>query len=234
MRKYLNYKKLATELSPTTKIEFYFGTVYLGYSYMEIDGTYNFVIETSKGGCWPGYILREIADKLKELNAPYEKELDNCFRKMKTEEQLNSKPGEWLTCDKNLIRDFTKGVKYEIQAVNRDSLTLLDNFGSKHHVTADGWLQYFSASDKLKNIKQKQMATKTKKVFKGTPKERKAWREKQRTYISTHRDEWNEYQREEKKRRYAEDPAYRERLKEYQRARYAAKKKLAIKASKKR
>ena len=48
-----------------------------------------------------------------------------------------------------------------------------------------------------------------------TPKERKIWRKKQRTYYDKNRESWNEYQREYKKRRYAEDPEFRARVKEY-------------------
>jgi hypothetical protein len=42
---------------------------------------------------------------------------------------------------------------------------------------------------------------------------------KQRRYYENNRETWNEYQREYKKRKYAEDPAYRARMKEYQRVR---------------
>ena len=42
---------------------------------------------------------------------------------------------------------------------------------------------------------------------------------KQRRYYEENRESWNEYQREYKKRRYAEDPVYRARMKEYQRVR---------------
>jgi hypothetical protein len=38
------------------------------------------------------------------------------------------------------------------------------------------------------------------------------------------KEAWNEYQKEYKKRRYAEDPVYRARIKEYQRQRYITKK----------
>lgn len=39
--------------------------------------------------------------------------------------------------------------------------------------------------------------------------------EKQRKYYDKNREAWNKYQREYKKRKYAEDPAYRLRVKEY-------------------
>lgn len=54
-----------------------------------------------------------------------------------------------------------------------------------------------------------------------TPKERKVWRKKMRKYLENNREAWNEYQREYKKRRWAEDPEYRARMKEYQRELYA-------------
>ena len=38
------------------------------------------------------------------------------------------------------------------------------------------------------------------------------------------KDAWNEYQKEYKRRKYAEDPEYRSRMKEYQRERRLAKK----------
>ena len=43
---------------------------------------------------------------------------------------------------------------------------------------------------------------------------RKKWRKKQNSYYEKNREAWNEYQREYKRRRYAEDPEYREKLKE--------------------
>jgi hypothetical protein len=41
--------------------------------------------------------------------------------------------------------------------------------------------------------------------------------EKQRKYYNNNREAWNKYQREYKKRKYAEDPEYRLRVKEYTR-----------------
>ena len=57
-----------------------------------------------------------------------------------------------------------------------------------------------------------------------TLKERKAWRKKQSAYYEENRESWNEYQREYKKRKYAEDPEYRARMKEYARHRRQEKK----------
>lgn len=39
--------------------------------------------------------------------------------------------------------------------------------------------------------------------------------EKQRKYYENNREAWNKYQREYKKRKYADDPSYRLRVKEY-------------------
>jgi hypothetical protein len=47
--------------------------------------------------------------------------------------------------------------------------------------------------------------------------ERKSSEKKQAEYYKQNREAWNEYQREYKKRRYAEDPVYRARIKEYHR-----------------
>ena len=45
--------------------------------------------------------------------------------------------------------------------------------------------------------------------------------ENQAQYYEKHREAWNEYQKLYKRRKYAEDPEYRERVKAYQKARYA-------------
>lgn len=45
-------------------------------------------------------------------------------------------------------------------------------------------------------------------------------REKQRRYYESNRESWNAYQKEYKKRKYAEDMEYRARMKEYQREYY--------------
>ena len=50
--------------------------VNIGTLEMELDGFYNFYIdEKRKTGYLPAQILREIADKLDEINAPWEKQL---------------------------------------------------------------------------------------------------------------------------------------------------------------
>jgi hypothetical protein len=57
-----------------------------------------------------------------------------------------------------------------------------------------------------------------------TEKQRKQRRKKQRKYYKENREAWNKYQREYKKRRYAEDPVFRARMREYARLRRLAKK----------
>lgn len=54
--------------------------------------------------------------------------------------------------------------------------------------------------------------------------EKEVWRKKQNEYYSKNRDAWNEYQKEYKRRKYAEDPEYKLRMKEYQRERRLTKK----------
>jgi hypothetical protein len=54
-----------------------------------------------------------------------------------------------------------------------------------------------------------------------TPEKNK-WREKQQNYYDNNREAWNEYQREYKKKRYAEDEEYRAKIKEYGKTRRQA------------
>lgn len=42
--------------------------VLLGYFSPGVDGRYDFWPNDRGAGCWPAYILRELADKLDELN----------------------------------------------------------------------------------------------------------------------------------------------------------------------
>jgi hypothetical protein len=61
---------------------YYENHVFVGEFIIKEDGFYDFWPEhPSKGGYWSSYILREIADKLDKLNAPYEKDLDEYFAK---------------------------------------------------------------------------------------------------------------------------------------------------------
>lgn len=54
--------------------------------------------------------------------------------------------------------------------------------------------------------------------------QREDWRNKQSAYYESNRDEWNKYQREYKKKKYAEDPDYKAKVKAYQKAYYLKKK----------
>jgi hypothetical protein len=53
--------------------------VYLGYAYKEVDGYYVFVFGNNFGGFWSDYSLREIANKLTELNLEWDKHINNYF-----------------------------------------------------------------------------------------------------------------------------------------------------------
>ena len=52
--------------------------------------------------------------------------------------------------------------------------------------------------------------------------EKDKWREKQQNYYDNNREAWNEYQKEYKKKRYAEDEEYRAKIKEYGKTRRQA------------
>ena len=57
---------------------YYKNGVYLGDIFAKEDGFYDFWPEYPyKGGYWSSHILREISDKLDEINAPWQKQLDD-------------------------------------------------------------------------------------------------------------------------------------------------------------
>ena len=57
---------------------FWSNGVYLGDFVQEVDGMYVFYHSEDKiEGAWSGHALRSLADKLYELNAPYQKHLEN-------------------------------------------------------------------------------------------------------------------------------------------------------------
>jgi hypothetical protein len=57
---------------------YYQNGVFLGDIFIKEDGFYDFWPEhPSRGGCWPAYVLRAIADKLDELNKPWEDIIHN-------------------------------------------------------------------------------------------------------------------------------------------------------------
>jgi hypothetical protein len=51
----------------------------IGHAVQEVDGTYYFLPRSTGSGLWASYTLRQIADLLDGLNAPYEKELAAYF-----------------------------------------------------------------------------------------------------------------------------------------------------------
>ena len=75
VRKYLKLEK------NDTSYNIYFENgIFLGEFIIKEDGYYDFWPEhPSKDGYWSSYVLREIANTLDELNAPYEKELNEYF-----------------------------------------------------------------------------------------------------------------------------------------------------------
>lgn len=64
-------------------IYLYFNANKLGYCYREIDGYYVFVPE--EGGTWDRYSLSLILDKLRELNEPFNREVEKYFNEYKNE-----------------------------------------------------------------------------------------------------------------------------------------------------
>jgi hypothetical protein len=58
---------------------FYENGVRLGILYREIDGYFVFGPEPG-GGSWSGHVLRDIADKIEELNKPWDQQIQEYFR----------------------------------------------------------------------------------------------------------------------------------------------------------
>lgn len=69
-----------------------FGDVTLGIMYTEVDGFYVFRCTGERYGFWSGMMLRAIADKLDELNAPWQQKIDQLFS---IDEQVKSRSSEW-------------------------------------------------------------------------------------------------------------------------------------------
>lgn len=64
------------------KVNFYWNDKkYLGYAYREVDGLYVFQFDSPDQGVWGDYALREISDKLYEMNEDFRAHLDEYFRK---------------------------------------------------------------------------------------------------------------------------------------------------------
>ena len=54
--------------------------MYLGAFELDMDGFYYFCCNSSKSGCWGSNELRLIADKLDEVNKPYNDSLNEYFK----------------------------------------------------------------------------------------------------------------------------------------------------------
>jgi len=63
------------------RYEVYFGMSHLGYFYTEIDGFW--VFKVKQQGYWNEFSLRMIADKLEEMNKPYNEEIELHFENQK-------------------------------------------------------------------------------------------------------------------------------------------------------
>ena len=46
--------------------------VYIGVFVMDVDGYYYYWPEKEKGGCWSPWMLRDVTDKLDEVNKPWD------------------------------------------------------------------------------------------------------------------------------------------------------------------
>ncbi len=81
MTKYLTYQKIEGGY----KI-IYENGAYLGDFLVKEDGYYDWWPRQDLGyvGCWAAYVLREMADKLDELNAPWDEEINKMFESEKT------------------------------------------------------------------------------------------------------------------------------------------------------
>ena len=49
----------------------------MGEILMSEDGYYNFWPDLHRGGYWPSYILRMLADRVDEMNKPWDEEIQN-------------------------------------------------------------------------------------------------------------------------------------------------------------
>ena len=62
---------------------------YLGTFELDESGFYSYWQDKSLNGAWSAYQLRAIADKLDEVNKPFEKELELYFGKETTKVKIN-------------------------------------------------------------------------------------------------------------------------------------------------
>ncbi len=62
-----------------SQIDFYWDNKkYLGTAYREVDGYY---VILNSGGFWSDYALKEISDKLLELNKEWDEQIENDLKK---------------------------------------------------------------------------------------------------------------------------------------------------------
>ena len=61
---------------PVIQINFAHPGNQVGKFVQQMDGYYYFLHDTSNGGIIPGYVLRELADKLDELNRPINERIE--------------------------------------------------------------------------------------------------------------------------------------------------------------
>lgn len=55
----------------------------VGKFIQQVDGYYYFLHDTGNGGIIPGYIIRELTDKLDELNRPMDEKIEKYFNQNK-------------------------------------------------------------------------------------------------------------------------------------------------------
>lgn len=67
---------------PNGTVNFYFNRIRIGYAYMEVDGYYVFMFN-KHDGFWSVFILKEIAEKLSELNKEWDKKVRKQFNTKK-------------------------------------------------------------------------------------------------------------------------------------------------------
>lgn len=70
----LSFTHILSESSDHYEV-IYENGVYLGDIVKEVDGFYVYYPEI-RGGYWSSHMMREIADKIDELDAPWQKEMD--------------------------------------------------------------------------------------------------------------------------------------------------------------
>ncbi len=88
MTKFVLFEKVGEGNCPNFKVTYENG-VYMGDLSIAHDCNYNFWPDL-KGGFWAGYVLKEIVDKLEELNKPINDEMNEYFDKQAAaQEQSN-------------------------------------------------------------------------------------------------------------------------------------------------